>query len=58
MEIEQLQRRIGVPGNLRRWHLNTAELQKLAAGSMGSSMSGNPIPMTPELTFEFLRKIT
>ncbi len=56
-EIEELQRRVGVPGDLRHLRLDEAALQQLAAGSMGSSMSGNPIPMTPELTLEFLRTI-
>ena len=57
MEIEKLQRRIGVPGNLRHLKLDASALQQIAAGSMGSSMSGNPIPMTPEMTLEFLRQI-
>lgn len=56
--IEQLQREIGVPGDLRHLRLDAAALQMIAAGSMGSSMSGNPIAMNPELTIEFLRKIT
>ena len=56
--IEQLQRQLGVPGDLRHLRLGAAALQKTAAGSMGSSMSGNPIPMSLEMTLEFLRKIT
>jgi len=56
-EIEQLQRRIGVPGDLRHLKLDAVALEKIAAGSMGSSMSGNPVPMTPEATFAFLRTI-
>jgi alcohol dehydrogenase class IV len=56
--IEQLQRQLDVPGDLRHLRLDAAALQKIAAGSMGSSMSGNPVPMNPEMTLEFLRKIT
>lgn len=57
-EIEKLQRQIGVPSDLRHLKLDAVALQKIAAGSMGSSMSGNPIQMTPETTFTFLRQIT
>jgi alcohol dehydrogenase class IV len=57
-EIERLQRQIGVPGDLRHLKLDAVALQEIATGSMGSSMSGNPIPMTPEATFEFLRQLT
>jgi alcohol dehydrogenase class IV len=54
-EIEQLQRRIGVPGDLRHLKLDAVALEKIAAGSMGSSMSGNPVPMDPAKTLAFLR---
>jgi alcohol dehydrogenase class IV len=56
--IEQLQRLLDVPGDLRHLRLDAAALQEIAAGSMGSSMSGNPVPMNPEMTLEFLRKVT
>ncbi len=57
-EIEKLQRQIGVPGDLRHLRLDTAALQKIAAGSMGSSMSGNPIAMNPDNTLAFLQTIS
>jgi alcohol dehydrogenase class IV len=57
-EIERLQRQIGVPGDLRHLRLDAAALQKIAAGSMGSSMSGNPLPMNPENTLAFLQTIS
>ena len=57
-EIEKLQRQIGVPSDLRHLQLDAAALQKIAAGSMGSSMSGNPIAMNPENTLAFLQTIS
>jgi len=57
-EIEAVQRKIGVPGDLRHLRLDETALQKIATGSMGSSMSGNPIPMDPEKIVAFLKTIT
>ena len=55
--IEGLQRQLGVPADLRHLCLDETALQKLAVGSMGSSMSGNPIPMDPAKTLAFLKGI-
>ena len=55
--IATLQRRLDVPADLRHLQLNDHALQRLAAMSMGSSMSGNPVPMDPERTLAFLRAL-
>ncbi|TAN35787.1 MAG: iron-containing alcohol dehydrogenase [Verrucomicrobia bacterium] len=57
VEIEKLQRQLGLPADLRHLRLDAAALQKIAAGAMGRSMSGNPIPMDPEKTLVFLKGI-
>ena len=53
-EIEHLTTHLGVPPDLRFLKLTPAQVRELAEASGGSSMSGNPIPMNPELTFAFL----
>ncbi|MCX6996107.1 MAG: iron-containing alcohol dehydrogenase [Kiritimatiellaeota bacterium] len=55
--LEALQRRLGVPADLRHLKLDERALQRLAAMSMGNSMSGNPVPMDPERTLAFLRTL-
>jgi len=55
--IEELQRRLGVPGDLRHLRLDAPALERLAAASMGSSMTGNPRPMDPAATLAFLRTV-
>jgi alcohol dehydrogenase class IV len=57
-EIETLQRQLGVPADLRHLRLDAVALHKLAAAALGSSMSKNPIPMTPEMTLAFLGNIS
>lgn len=55
--LDTLQEETGVPRDLAFLKLNEAQVREVAEASMGSSMTGNPIPMTPESTYEFLRPI-
>jgi len=55
--IEALQRRLGVPADLRHLQLDERALQRLAAMSMGNSMAANPVPMDPARTLAFLRTL-
>ena len=55
--LDALQVETGVPRDLAFLKLDEAQVREIAECSMGSSMSGNPIPMTPESTFEFLGPI-
>ena len=55
--IESLARWLQIPADLKFLNLKEEDLRKLAQASMGSSMSANPIPMTPEKVFEFLKLI-
>jgi len=53
--IEALNRWLQIPADLKFLGLSEEDLQKLAKAAAGSSMSGNPIPMTPDRTLEFLK---
>ncbi len=55
--IESLNRRLGIPPDLRFLKLSAAERFAVAEASMGSSMSGNPVPMDPERVDRFLAAI-
>ncbi len=55
--IEELNRRLGIPADLKFLRLTAAQLDRLAHASMGSSMSGNPKPVTPQAALEFLRAL-
>ena len=55
--LERLQVETGVPRDLALLGLDEDQVRQIATASMGSSMTGNPIPMTPESTLEFLRPI-
>jgi alcohol dehydrogenase class IV len=55
--IEALKRALGLPENLRFLRLTETEVSAIAERSMGSSMSGNPVPMNRELVEEFLRSV-
>lgn len=55
--IESLQRWMQIPPDLKYLNLKPADLERLAHAAMGSSMSGNPIPMTPDKTLAFLETI-
>ena len=50
--------RLGIPRDLRHLRLTPADLDALSALSMGSSMSGNPVPMTPADVREFLSLVS
>ncbi|MFH0953459.1 MAG: iron-containing alcohol dehydrogenase [Verrucomicrobiota bacterium] len=56
--LEGLNRWLHIPPDLRYLNLREKDLVLLAEASGGTSMAGNPIPMTPDKTLEFLRKIT
>ena len=52
--VEELKQTLSLPPDFRFLRLSPEELQEVAAKSMGSSMSGNPVPMTPEAVARFL----
>ncbi|HXK61428.1 MAG TPA: iron-containing alcohol dehydrogenase [Acidobacteriota bacterium] len=56
-EIEQLKRDLDLPEDLRELRLSPEEVRLVASRSMGSSMSGNPVPMTVESVAEFLQPL-
>ncbi|MEM7396645.1 MAG: iron-containing alcohol dehydrogenase, partial [Verrucomicrobiota bacterium] len=56
--IEAMNARIGVPADFKHLELPEATWRRIAEKSMGSSMSGNPAPMTPKSTYDFLRPLT
>jgi len=53
-EIESLKATLGLPRDLRFLRLSGEEVQEVAVKSMGSSMSGNPVPMTVGKVVDFL----
>ncbi len=55
--IEDLNQWLQIPPNLKFLALTSADLEQMAERATGSSMSGNPIPMTPELTLRFLQSM-
>lgn len=55
--IESLNRWLQIPPDLKYLALKQEDLERIAQAAMGSSMRGNPIPMTPEKTLEFLKTI-
>lgn len=55
--INSLKRWLQIPPDLKYLGLKEADLVRLAEASGGTSMAGNPIPMTPEKTLAFLRTI-
>lgn len=57
MEIAALNRTLGLPPDLKHLQLKPEEVETLAAASLGSSMSGNPIPMTEEDVRRFLEPL-
>ncbi len=52
--IEELKETLALPRDLRFLRLSRGEVEEVAAKSMGSSMSGNPVPMTVEAVVDFL----
>lgn len=55
--IENLNRWLQIPPDLKYLRLADQDLERIAQAAMGSSMTGNPIPMTPEKTLQFLKSI-
>ncbi len=55
--IEALGCEVNIPADLKYLRLTEADLVRLAEASGGTSMAGNPIPMTPETTLAFLKTI-
>lgn len=55
--IEGLNRWLQIPPDLKYLALQEDDLARLAESAGGTSMSGNPVPMTPAKTLEFLRTI-
>lgn len=56
--IESLGRWLQIPPDLKYLGLSDDEVHKLAKESMGSSMSGNPVEMTPDMIYDFLKPLT
>lgn len=55
--VEDLAATIGIPPDFKEMGLRPDEVEEIARCSMGTSMSGNPLPMTPETVAEFLRPL-
>ncbi len=55
--IQDLNATLGIPADLSFIGLNESEIEEVAHDSMGSSMSGNPVPMTVESVVEFLKRV-
>jgi len=55
--IEKLCNSVGIPSNLKEYHINTAELPKIVKNSRGSSMSGNPKDLTDDELMKLLESI-
>lgn len=56
-DLDAWYRRLGVPADLRAWGLTAAEVDEVAAGSLGRSMEGNPILMTVASVRAFLDRL-
>ena len=55
--LETLAAQIGIPPDLKTMNLTPADVERIAEQSMGTSMSANPIPMTPENVQVFLEPL-
>ena len=55
--IEEMADTIGIPPDLKEMGLKPEDVEEVARHSMGTSMSGNPLPMNPEQIAEFLRPL-
>jgi alcohol dehydrogenase class IV len=55
--IQALNTTLATPPDLRFVGLSEPEIEEVARDSMGSSMSGNPVPMTVQTVVEFLKKV-
>ncbi len=56
--LERLNREMGLPPDLKGLALSTEQRRALARASLGSSMSGNPLPMDEERIDAFLASLT
>lgn len=56
-ELDRLLDSLDIPTDLKCFELAPDQLETLAQSAGGSSMSGNPIPMNPDNTLEFLKRI-
>ena len=56
--IQEMNSLLGIPTDLRFVGLTQSEVRDVAQDSMGSSMSGNPVPMTVEMVVKFLENLT
>jgi alcohol dehydrogenase class IV len=56
--IESLNRWLQIPPDLKYLSLSADDIEKIATAAGGTSMSANPIPMTPDKTREFLLTLT
>ena len=55
--IEDLNNALGIPPDFKSFYIPADKVILISEKSMGSSMSGNPIPMTPELIYTFLQPL-
>ena len=55
--IEALKNETDMPDTLAFLQLSDKQIREVAEASMGSSMTGNPVPMTPESTYAFLKPL-
>ena len=53
--VEGLNQWLQIPPNIRYLGLTDDDVRRLANASLGTSMSGNPIPMTSESIYAFLK---
>ena len=56
--VEALADAIGIPPDLKEMGLKEEDVREISRHSMGTSMSGNPLPMSPDQVFEFLHPLT
>jgi len=56
-DLDVWYQRLGVPADLRGLQLTPSEVDEIAAGSLGRSMDGNPVPMSVETVRAFLRTV-
>ncbi len=56
--LHHVNRQLGMPPDLKHLYLKDDAIRILARASMGSSMKGNPVEMTEESVYRFLKKIT
>ncbi len=55
--IEELNRKLNIPPDLKYLNLKNDDIRRLAENSAGTSMAGNPVPMTPGTIRAFLHTL-